>query len=1436
MKQSATKTVLAMRCGIALTAWLVASAATPAAAAVTTVWNGGTGNWSTGTNWSAGVPGPNDTASFTNSTVSCSISSSVTVAAVIINRGVTITVASGNTFTVSGAFNQSAGVFNAGNSTVQIGTVPTGGDLLLSGGTFNSTSGLLKLAGAFNKSGGTFNANGGTVMLASSTDQAFTTGTTQFNNLTINDGLLAYFPLEETSSPSLDYSGYGLNATWTGSPTSSTTVPTGITFADTRSMFFGPGATDDAEFTSQAANTITVSAWIYQSSEYAGDTYPRIVDFPGYEFMIHPSTDVRSGDTTRSLQFTSARSTVSGTWQTATNTVALNTWYHVAATYDSSSTANAPIIYINGVASTVSTLTTPSGTQTSNAGTGYIGNYNGIRVFGGYIDDLRVYNRVLSASEINSLYIGNQPGTSVATQTLSGSPTVSGDLTIASGELAIGTYTLSVAGSWRNYGGVFTPTYGSSGGTVAFTGAGTSNTILAAGQLFPQVNITGSGTWTLAGPMDVDPARTVSLTAGQLNGSSKTLRGTIVGSGGTFTPSTGTVVADSSTAATMAAATYNNLRIEDPTETNLVGYWKLDEGQGGSTHDWTGAGRAATLVGGSKWTSTVPGAAKVEYYDPYAMSFDGSTSYLDVTSVPTATNSSYTACAWVYYKNLTGNQTVISAAGPNAGSVGAFYLQKKGLSAGITNFTMGVFNSDSTGSAAGWTTGTVNVQLNTWYHVCGIYTGSVARLYVNGAQDGTDQTIGGGSFVATGHTYIGGAIYGGTHQDWTNGLIDDVRFYSGVLSAAQVKQLANGRYANTGGVATFQLGGNLSASGTFDVDSGVLAPNAHTLTANSSLTIRNGGTLSLSSSADVVGVSGTLTVDGTLIASNSLATIQGVSGGNYAFTVGSTTTATPTLNLNGLTVTRTDANGMSINANTSAVTTFTRFDSVAFKDGTSGSGSTLLKIYAPTLYLASNGCSFDANLTASTTYAVTLTGNGTGSGAGPRALFGSATCASNSSGICATTEKSDDDSGSDGVADHPSTNGAVVQFVRAAAYTAGTLVGHPTAAFDWNTFIYYSTYAAFHNASGGTNDMVYVLDQSGAAIASWTDTTAGETITGTPQWVTPVSGGTHYLYVSVNGSSSNTGKVYRLIDTGTGSAGRLTVDSSWATSGAYSCTCTITSGLSMDATNLYWAATTASAQVLAGIKQSNGAVIGAGWPVTTPFNVTTSSPTLVTQSGTTTLYLGVTADLLSLAVTGTSFVQNSKPGTITGRVAFGTSLASGTSGTQRIYAGDSAGKMWAISPSNFAGANWLWSYAAGSAITGNSYDSFTDTVQFGTAGGKIVVLTGAGSGTAGVTYNTTYPVTLDASDPITAAPLYYSGVLVVGTTKGKLYLLDRHTGLTSPNGVSTIATYSFGPTESVSTIAFDPDYSRYMVSTSSAASDGRIYYFDLVADPTPTFK
>jgi hypothetical protein len=116
--------------------------------------------------------------------------------------------------------------------------------------------------------------------------------------------------------------------------------------------------------------------------------------------------------------------------------------------------------------------------------------------------------------------------------------------------------------------------------------------------------------------------------------------------------------------------------------------------------------------------------------------------------------------------------------------------------------------------------------------------------------------------------------------------------------------------------------------------------------------------------------------------------------------------------------------------------------------------------------------------------------------------------------------------------------------------------------------------------------------------------------------------------------------------------------------------------------------------------------------------------------------------------------------------------------------------------------------------------------MYGTEAGTVFALDSSGARLTG------YPYSIGAaSDSVRSAVLYLSGVLVVGTTTGKLQFIDRRNGTTGP---ALIRAYNFGPSESVSGVAYDGNTSRFMVSTSSSSTkDGRLYYFDAVTDPTP---
>ena len=89
------------------------------------------------------------------------------------------------------------------------------------------------------------------------------------------------------------------------------------------------------------------------------------------------------------------------------NAVIANTWVHVLGTFDYSRADNAKVgLFINGVETTCSI--TDKGSSPSSAddssGTAGIGSRNTSAVFDGKIDEVRIYNRALTTTEIRQLY------------------------------------------------------------------------------------------------------------------------------------------------------------------------------------------------------------------------------------------------------------------------------------------------------------------------------------------------------------------------------------------------------------------------------------------------------------------------------------------------------------------------------------------------------------------------------------------------------------------------------------------------------------------------------------------------------------------------------------------------------------------------------------------------------------------------------------------------------------------------------------------------------------------------------------------------------------------------------------------------------------------------------------------------------------------------
>jgi hypothetical protein len=929
--------------------------------------------------------------------------------------------------------------------------------------------------------------------------------------------------------------------------------------------------------------------------------------------------------------------------------------------------------------------------------------------------------------------------------------------------------------------------------------------------------------WISNGGLTLSNTTTFSLSTWTLHTSSVS-----VPTGTTFTPSSGTLVIDSSDDQTLSAGLTSlyNLRLEDPAEAGIVGYWKLDEGAGPSfTRDWSGNGNHGTLSSsGATWAGA---CGSIGFDDAAAMSFDGASGYVSVgTSNLPLPNAAQSISAWV-------NITALPAGAASIVSLtGASSAMKLGLSA----TSLRVLRNDGTALIS-----TSAPSTSAWHHVAYTWDGTNNKLYV----DGTAVTP-----TTTSHdsAAVTSAFIGATSAaaDFFKGQIDDVRVYNTTLTAAQVARLAAGKYAGAGGYATVTLAADTTVSRVLNLDAGNVRSGAFALnnsytgaaatisagttyevgggsaataaaqTFSGGLSVLDGGTLTMGTTSGAVRIGNgrILAIDGTLNASSTGATIQSASG-TYTFRVGSIANSRPTLNITGLAVKNTTSSGMWINYDTTASTTFTRFDNIAFSNGTSTTTGMLLQIYSTGLFLTSNGCSFDAGIAATTKYTVKLTGNGhtgTPDTTQTRALFGGATCAT--SFTSCQVSKSDDDSNSDGVPSTPASNGAVVQFVRAAiADTAGTVVGLPVTAFDWNNYAYYSTYFAYNSASG-SNASIYVRNGSGLAQYSWT-APAADTIIGSPRYAT--SGTTHVLYVAMA-----SGKVYQLVDTG---SALTTVGAPWATN-PYDCGCTIVTPLVADAANLYWAGTQSGGNKLWTLGMTSESQ-PMGSPLTLTPVVTTAAPAMWANGGITYAFLGTVGHIIQVDVTNQTVVaDNSNPGSasVWGRIGLG------TNGANRVLAGDDGGKFWAIDPASFSATNKAWSYT----VTGDSikssplYHFSSNTVQFGTEAGKVVVLNSSGAALTGYPYT---PGT--SSDAVRAGIFYTYGILVIGTQTGKLFFIDRNNGTTGP---ALLTQYFFGPTEVVSGIGYDTNSDRYMISVADPATkDGRLYYFDRIVDPTSSY-
>lgn len=213
---------------------------------------------------------------------------------------------------------------------------------------------------------------------------------------------------EGTGSTTADASGNADTGTLTNSPTWSTgrVGPYALSFTGgTQSVAVNGSGVLANLYTTH----LTVTAWI-KPAGLGGGSGGRIVDKDnndqGWFFCLGLNNTLKF----QSDQF----STTQPNRTSASSTIALNSWQHVAATWDGSALGSGIHLYINGIdVSAAGTSANGSGTALSDTTTPLtIGNrpVDNARGFNGLIDEVRVYNRILSAAEIQALADSTAPG------------------------------------------------------------------------------------------------------------------------------------------------------------------------------------------------------------------------------------------------------------------------------------------------------------------------------------------------------------------------------------------------------------------------------------------------------------------------------------------------------------------------------------------------------------------------------------------------------------------------------------------------------------------------------------------------------------------------------------------------------------------------------------------------------------------------------------------------------------------------------------------------------------------------------------------------------------------------------------------------------------------------------------------------------------------
>lgn len=210
----------------------------------------------------------------------------------------------------------------------------------------------------------------------------------------------------------------------------------------------------------------------------------------------------------------------------------------------------------------------------------------------------------------------------------------------------------------------------------------------------------------------------------------------------------------------------------------MTGWYKLDETSGTSATDSTGLGNSGTFSGSPTLGATANGATS----QGYAAAFNGA-NYMQASGLFDS-SSSVSASAWVRLDGA-------DSAGADVVSLGDYFRLR--LNGGTSGAAVSYYNGSTD------VTATVSqIILDTgWHHFAAVLrSGDTLKLYVDGVEAASTAVSGGISYAGRGsNTRIASHGNSGTTTDLT-GRIDDVRIFNRAMTPEEVYYLYRGTRIN----------------------------------------------------------------------------------------------------------------------------------------------------------------------------------------------------------------------------------------------------------------------------------------------------------------------------------------------------------------------------------------------------------------------------------------------------------------------------------------------------------------------------------------------------------------------------------------------------------------------------------------------------------------